>query len=76
MSGAYSLRPLWLMLVLIIAYSNVWMWNSDSLVMGVPVNLLYHVVLCLITTVAIPIVLRGVWPEDDPDEVGKAEGAE
>ena len=55
------------MLVLLIAYANVWMWNSDTLVMGVPVNLLYHTALCVVTTIAIPLVFRGVWPEEDDE---------
>ena len=68
MSGSYSLKPLWLLLVLVIAYANVWMWTSDSLVVGVPVNLLYHTVLCVAASVAIPLVLRDVWPDEDVEE--------
>ena len=73
MSGSYSLRPLWLLLVLFVAYANFWMWNSDRLVLGVPVNLLYHVLLCVAVSVSLPIVLRDVWPDDDDTHEEAAE---
>ena len=57
--------PLWVLLlipVLIVLHLNVWMWTDTSLLIGLPVNLLYHVVLCLLVAVLMFFVVRRAWP--------------
>ena len=51
--------PKWLfalVLGLIAAHLNYWMWHDARLVLGLPVNLLYHILLC----VALGFIMRGV----------------
>ena len=47
---------------LIVLHLNYWMWDDARLVFGLPVNLLYHIVLC----VSLGFIMRGVvkraWP--------------
>lgn len=54
---------LWLLLVLIALHLNYWMWADSSLVAGLPVNLLYHVALCLLVPIVMWFVVRRAWPE-------------
>ena len=49
---------------------NYWLWDSDELVLGLPVNLFYHVMLTLALAVFMLTLVRGYWPAflDDEDE--------
>ena len=58
--------PRWvllLLLILLVLHQNYWMWRDTSLVAGLPVNLLYHVALCLIVPVVMLVVVKRAWPE-------------
>lgn len=58
--------PRWvllLLLLLLIVHQNYWLWSDDSLVLGLPVNLLYHVLLCLLASAVMFIVLKRAWPQ-------------
>ena len=58
-------RPRWVVWVLVLLLAlhlNYWMWADSSLVAGLPVNLLYHVVLCLGVPVVMLFVVRSAWP--------------
>ena len=61
---SYPLWPLGLLLVLAVAFLNARMWADDRLVWGVPVNLAYHVGLCVATTLAAAWMVRGHWRGD------------
>ena len=71
MNRPLALWPLLVLLVLSVAFVNVWMWDDDRLALGVPVNLLYHLVLCAVTSLVMAVVVRLAWPagthEDDED---------
>jgi hypothetical protein len=54
--------PLALLTVLVVLYGNVWMWDSDRIVFGLPINLLYHVGLCALASVAMLVVTLMAWP--------------
>jgi hypothetical protein len=43
------------------------MWSDDTMVAGLPVNLAYHVFLCLLVTLLMLFVVKRAWPEY-PDE--------
>ncbi len=64
----YPLWPLWLLLALVVAFLNVWTWSRVDLVVGVPFNLLYQVLLCVAAAVSMAWVLRRAWPTGLDDE--------
>jgi len=54
-------QPRWallLMLLLLVLHQNYWMWADTSLIAGIPVNLAYHLLLCLLTPVLMYFVVR------------------
>lgn len=57
--------PKWLALVVFVvvaAFLNYWMWDDSRVVLGMPVNLLYHVVLSVCLTPIMVAVVRRAWP--------------
>ena len=64
MKGSQPTWPLFLLLFLAVAFQNFWMWDSATLVFGLPINLLYHVGLCAAASVGMAIVVRLAWPRD------------
>ena len=50
---------------------NYWLWDADGLVLGLPVNLLYHVLLTLVLSGVMLVLVRRYWPayldDDDPE---------
>jgi len=51
----------WVLLVvllLLLLHQNYWMWGADGIVLGLPVNLLYHLGLCLLMPLVMLLVLR------------------
>lgn len=54
--------PLLALAALAAAFENFWMWPDDSLVLGLPVNLAYHVGLCVAATLVLGAVVRWGWP--------------
>ena len=59
--------PLLALLALALAFENFWMWSDSRLVLGVPINLAYHVGLCVAATGVLAAVVRWGWP-GNPDE--------
>lgn len=58
--------PRWLLplvLSLITVYLNYWMWDEARVVLGVPVNLLYHIVLSVGLVPIMLVVVRRAWPD-------------
>ncbi len=62
MSQKTKIWPLSVLLVLLILFFNVWMWNNDALILGLPINLLYHIGLCVLTTLSMLVIVRLAWP--------------
>ncbi|MDE0628715.1 MAG: hypothetical protein OXH99_20150 [Bryobacterales bacterium] len=56
--------PLLVLLVLAAAFENFWMWPDDGLVFGLPVNLAYHLGLCVAASLALAAIVRWGWPHD------------
>jgi hypothetical protein len=54
--------------VAIVVHLNYWLWGSDRIVMGLPINLLYHLVLTLLLAVAMVVLVRRHWPAYLNDE--------
>jgi hypothetical protein len=43
---------------LLALHQNYWMWADTRLVFGLPVNLLFHLVLCLVMPALMGVILR------------------
>ena len=67
MPGSHPRWPLLLLLVLAAGFENFWLWSDDRLLLGIPVNLAYHVALCLVGAIALAAVVRWGWPTDVDD---------
>ena len=62
MSQKTKIWPLSVLLVLLILFFNIWMWDNDALILGLPINLLYHIGLCVLTTLCMLFIVRLAWP--------------
>lgn len=67
MKRSHPTGPLWLLALLLAGFQNFWMWPNSRLLGGLPVNLLYHVGLCVAASLLLALVFRRGWPAD-PDE--------
>jgi hypothetical protein len=57
-----SPRILLLSLGFVVLHLNYWMWDDTRLILGLPANLFYHVVLSLILTAVLLVVVYRAWP--------------
>jgi len=62
MSSKTKIWPLGALAVLLILFFNFWMWDNDTLVLGLPINLLYHIGLCVFTAFVMWGIVRWSWP--------------
>jgi len=46
----------------IVLHLNYWLWDADRLVMGLPINLFYHLVLTLALALSMSALVRRYWP--------------
>ena len=61
--------PLGVLAGLFALFANVWMWDSDMILLGFPINLLYHVGLCVLASGAMLSVVAFGWPHElDQDD--------
>ena len=57
--------PKWLALLVfgvVVLFLNYWMWDDARIVFGVPVNLLYHIILSASLAPIMVGVVRRAWP--------------
>jgi hypothetical protein len=57
--------PKWLgplALAIVAVYLNYWMWDDARVVLGLPVNLLYHIVLSVGLVPIMLVIVRRAWP--------------
>ena len=57
--------PRWVLVVIpvfFVLHLNVWMWDSERLILGWPVNLAYHVGLTVAVTAVMIVLVRRAWP--------------
>lgn len=64
MQASHPRWPLLVLLALAAAFENFWMWSDSRLVFGIPVNLAYHLGLCVAATFVLAAVVRWGWPSD------------
>ena len=58
-------HPRWVMLLiptLVVLFENFWLWDNDSLILGLPVNLLYHISFCVVVAAVMLVVVKRAWP--------------
>ncbi len=58
-------HPRWVMLlipILVVLFGNVWLWDDDRLILGLPVNLLYHIGFCVLVAAVMLVVVKRAWP--------------
>ena len=67
MPGSHPRWPLLLLLLLGVGFENFWLWGEGWLVFGIPVNLAYHVCLCVVAAGLLAAVVRWGWPDDADD---------
>ena len=70
MSQQTKIWPLGILLILLILFFNFWMWDNNALILGLPINLLYHIVMCILTSLSMLVIVRLAWPHhlDAEDE--------
>lgn len=54
--------PLAVLAVLAVAFLNPAPWDNDRLLVGVPINLVYHLGLCVAATAVMWVITRKAWP--------------
>ena len=57
--------------VAVALHLNYWLWDADALVLGLPVNLFYHVVFTLALSGFMLALVRRHWPSFLDEEDGE-----
>ena len=68
MSEKTKIWPLSILFLLLILFFNFWMWDNNALILGMPINLLYHIGLCVLTTLSMLVIVRLAWPHHLDEE--------
>jgi hypothetical protein len=50
------------LIVLYLLHNDVWLWGNPTIVLGLPVGLLYHAVYCLVVAALMAMLVRFAWP--------------
>jgi hypothetical protein len=48
--------------VLYLLHNDLWYWDDSSLVLGLPVGLLYHIGFCVAASVMMMLLVNNAWP--------------
>ncbi len=58
------------LLALYILHNDLWLWHDPSLVLGLPVGLLYHIAFCTAAAVLMALPVTCAWPQnlDAPED--------
>lgn len=54
---------------LFLLHNDFWLWHNDSMLLGLPVGLTYHIMLCALATLLMTLLVKFAWPQhlDAPD---------
>ncbi len=52
------------LILLYLLHNDLWLWRDDSLVLGLPAGLTYHLLYCLATALLMAALVRWAWPAD------------
>jgi len=50
------------LLALYVLHQDFWFWDDPTLVLGVPVGLLYHILYCVAVALFFALFVKSVWP--------------
>lgn len=50
--------------LLFVLHNDLWLWNDATIVMGMPIGFLYHVLYCFAVSGAMYLLLKYAWPAD------------
>ena len=56
------------LIVVYLLHNDTWLRGDSTLVLGLPVSLLYHVVYCLVVAALMAMLVRFAWPFSDRSE--------
>ena len=48
--------------VLYLLHNDLWFWHDSSLVLGLPIGLMYHFVFCGVASVMMFLLAKYAWP--------------
>lgn len=66
----------WLaVIVALIFHNDFWWWRDATLVLGLPVGLLYHFGYCLVASVLMFAFIKIAWPSHSNSEVRRTAGS-
>ena len=54
--------------ILVVLHQDFWFWDRDTIVLGLPVGLTYHVTLCLLAAFTFYLLTRSYLGKPDGDE--------
>ena len=63
--------PVGCLLIMLLLFFNFWMWDNDTLVLGLPINLMYHIGLCFLATLVMWGIVRWAWPHRLDEEASE-----
>ncbi|MDE0299436.1 MAG: hypothetical protein OXN17_12455 [Candidatus Poribacteria bacterium] len=50
------------LIALFVLHKDFWFWRNPTLVIGLPVGLVYHIMFCAAVTVLMVLLVRYAWP--------------
>ena len=48
--------------LLLILHNDLWLWDDPSLVLGLPVGLVYHIAFAIAASILMFLLVRFAWP--------------
>ena len=48
--------------ILFVAHNDFWLWGDQTIILGVPAGLLYHIGYCVAAAFAMLLLVRHAWP--------------
>ena len=56
------------LLLLFVVRNDLWWWDTDQTLLGLPIGLTWHILLCLGATGVFALLVREAWPEGLEDD--------
>ena len=69
MKSTFPRRLLYVALfVLYLLHNDLWLWDDQQLLLGLPIGLLYHIGFCLAAALMMALLVNYAWPRHLRDE--------
>lgn len=49
-------------IALYLLHNDFWLWDQPTLMLGIPVGLLYHIGFCIVTSILMMMLVKYSWP--------------